>query len=555
MVTLAGVCGASLISVFQPRVFRSEASIEVEGLNDNFLNAHEIYPNASPSSDLAGSYLQTQAEELQQSALMNQVVTTLHLERQPGFQKECGLLNKLLGWDLTQEPTLNVTSDILKRTVHVVPSRTSHMIQVIAEARDSHLAAEIANTLATAFISHSVDIRQRAAQQTYESLELQLDKLRQKLFKSEARLAEFGISQGAALSVVDQRKATIDPISMAERSAVQREVDADRRFYEAIAQRANDAALAAAVRQSNFRLVSEAQPTTRPYKPNLPLNLGIGLVGSVILGVSAATLREHISPCIGLPGEAGRCLTVPELGAIPDAPSRHEPDRVLPFPRIDRGTIERNPQLSEPFRAALASILSVNRKGADAHAFVVTSSQRMEGKTTVVGNLGIGLAEIGAKVLLIDGDMRHPQLHELFGQSNSWGLSELLRENNAIEELPLESLVKNTGVPRLSLLPSGVATGNIFALLCSIRFERLLPKVRREFDYVLVDAPCLEYADARIIGHYADQLLLVVRANYTTRRTAQAAVNTLFVDGIPPLGVILNRCDSYPAACAPFQLR
>jgi receptor protein-tyrosine kinase len=73
---------------------------------------------------------------------------------------------------------------------------------------------------------------------------------------------------------------------------------------------------------------------------------------------------------------------------------------------------------------------------------------------------------------------------------------------------------------------------------------RLLPRFRQEFDYVLVDAPpCLEFADARIMARYTDQLLLVVRANHTERRTAQVAVQRLLLDGIAVMGVILNRYD------------
>jgi capsular exopolysaccharide synthesis family protein len=156
----------------------------------------------------------------------------------------------------------------------------------------------------------------------------------------------------------------------------------------------------------------------------------------------------------------------------------------------------------------------------------------------------VALAEIGNKVLLIDGDMRRPQLHKVFDQVNSWGLSDVLREKNAIEELPLEALVKKTAVPRLSLLPSGTGTDNIFSLLCSGRMARLLPRFRQEFDYVLVDAPpCLEFADARIMARYSERLLLVVRADYTDRKTAQAAVRRLQLDGISVMGVIFNYWD------------
>jgi receptor protein-tyrosine kinase len=177
----------------------------------------------------------------------------------------------------------------------------------------------------------------------------------------------------------------------------------------------------------------------------------------------------------------------------------------------------------------------------------------MEGKTTVVSNLGIGLAEIGNKVLLIDGDMRRPRLHKVFDESNSWGLGDVLREKNAIEELPLEVLVKRTAVSHLYLLPSGACTDNIFTLLWSGRMARLLPRFRQEFDYVLVDAPpCLEFADARIMARCVDQVLLVVRANHTDRRTAQAALQRLLLDGIPVMGVILNGCDSAHGSLYPY---
>jgi receptor protein-tyrosine kinase len=202
-------------------------------------------------------------------------------------------------------------------------------------------------------------------------------------------------------------------------------------------------------------------------------------------------------------------------------------------------------ELSESVRATLASILSANRSGdTHSHFFAITSSRPMEGTTTVVGNLGIALAEICAKVLLIDADLRRPRLHKLFGEANSWGLSDILGEKNAIEDLPLEALVKKTLVPHLYILPSGACTNNIFGLLCAGRMARLFPRFRREFDYVLVDVPpCLEFADARIIARYVEKVLLVVRANYTDIRTVQAGVHRLLLDGLPVMGFILNRWD------------
>jgi receptor protein-tyrosine kinase len=206
---------------------------------------------------------------------------------------------------------------------------------------------------------------------------------------------------------------------------------------------------------------------------------------------------------------------------------------------------QQSSRLSESFRCALASIISAAGSGEHPRILVVSSSRPGEGKTTVVSNLGIALAETGSKVLLIDGDLRRPKLHKIFNQANAWGLSDVLRERDSIDKLPLSVLVKPTAIPYLSLLPGGAPKEQLFNLLHSGRFSQLLPRFREEFDYVLVDAPpCLEFADARKMARSADGLVLVVRANFTDRRTAQAAVQRLECDGIHVTGVILNRWDA-----------
>ncbi len=314
-------------------------------------------------------------------------------------------------------------------------------------------------------------------------------------------------------------------------------------------QKANDARMASVISQSNIRLIAAAEPATRPYKPNLLLNLALGMLGGFVLSIGWVMLQEQNTAALHAPGEAGTYLALPELGAIPNdgAPARsalgffRSPRGKL---RVERAVLEQASScLSESFRSTLASILSA-RNGDGSHVLVVSSSQPMEGKTTVVSNLGMALAETGGKVLLIDGDMRRPQLHKVFDQANGRGLSDLLLQSNATNKLAREVPVDKTSVPHLYLLPSGASTDNIFGLLYSGGISQLLSRLREEFDYVLVDAPpCLEYADARKMARYADGLVLVVRANYTGRKTAQAAVQRLEGDGIRVTGVILNRWD------------
>jgi len=539
-----GIIAAILISVAQPRIYQSQASIQIQGVNENFLNLRDIYPTAAPSADNA-VYVQTQAEMLQEDALIEQVVRKLHLEERKEFQSGFGL------WDRFRSPGRTAVEEV-KKNLQIVPSRGSSIIRIVYDARDPKLPADVANTLAQTFIDQSIEARQRAAEQTHASLSLELERLRKKLLRSEAELGSYARWSGGIWSPAGQRQ-SVGPgrsVWAAPYSALRREVEDSRHFYEAMSRRVEEAGVASAVRQSNVRLVGPAQPASRPYKPNLPLNLAIGIFGSLVLAIGYVMLREQTNSVLRAPGEAGAFLTLPELGAIPKAANRGFATLGLlgatngKHP-VERASLEQpSSSLSESFRATLASILSSSHNGDHPHILVVTSSRPMEGKTTVVSNLGIALAEIGSKVLLIDGDLRRPRLHSVFGQTNSWGLSDLLREKNAIEELPLEALVKKTAIPRLYLLPSGTCTDNIFGLLCSGRMARLLPRFRQEFDYVLVDAPpCLEFADARIMGRYAEKLLLVVRADYTDRNTAQAAVQRLLLDGIPVMGVIFNYWD------------
>ncbi len=534
-----GACSlaAALLSLAQPRLYRSEASLEIQGVNEDFLNARDIYPTVASTSDSGGTYIQTQAEALQQDDLIEQVVKKLRLEKQLEFEPGLSVWQRSRrrgGSGLGSVANLRNAVEIVKKNLNVVSSRNSRIIQITYDSRNPQLAADVANTLAQTFIEQGIEVKQSAAQQTQKLLSLQLEVLKNNLLRSEAEL--------------DANEHANRTAQFTSHKMLNLKLDADRRFYETMLQRVNDSRIAAAVPESNIRLVGPARAAMQPYKPNWPLNLAIGMFAGLILSAGWVMLREQSNSFLRTPGEAGMYLTLPELGAIPQAanPSlfwrrpRQSSDVGLAIERA--GMDQQLSGLSESFRATLASILSSARHGVTSPILVFTSAQAAEGKTTVVSNLGIGLAEIGSKVLMIDGDTRRPRLHKVFGQANSWGLSDVLREKNAIEDLPLDVIVKRTKVPGLYLLPSGVCVDNIFALLWSGRMARLFPRFRQEFDYVLVDAPpCLEFADARIMARYADQLLLVVRANYTDRRMAQAAVQRLLLDGNRMMGVILNR--------------
>jgi len=493
-VTLLGILLAALVTALQPRVYQSKASLEMRTFNDGYLDLRNTYPLAESSADAAG-FMQTQAEIIQQDNLLEQVAGRLNLASRPEYRNARSITEKL------------------RQDLQITPVKNSRILQIAADARSAPLSADIANTLASVFVEQNAGLRQEEARQTYRFLLRQLQELRT------------GRSIGGNRPGAEH---------------------VDSSFYDATLQKAYSAYLASGMRMPNVRLAGAAEPPQLPRKPNLPLNLGIGAFAGLLAAVAWVMLREQSKPVLRMPGEAGMFLSLPELGAIPQARNGNGFAAWLPSVtngrhRPEHTAIEQRTELSESFRTTVASILANGRNGRQARVLVVTSSQMGEGKTTVVSNLGIALAAARKKVLLIDGDMRRPRLHKLFDEANSWGLTDLLSEKNAAHELPLDVLAKKTAIPYLHLLPSGASAENVFGLLYSERMARLLPLFRDQFDYVLLDAPpCLEFADARIMARHAEEVLLVVRANHTDRRAAQTAVRRFRLDGIPVMGVILN---------------
>jgi receptor protein-tyrosine kinase len=172
---------------------------------------------------------------------------------------------------------------------------------------------------------------------------------------------------------------------------------------------------------------------------------------------------------------------------------------------------------------------------------VFTSASPKEGKTTVVSNLGISLAEIRQPVLLIDADMRRPRLHQVFNIENDLGLSDLLLEKTPLDRTKVEAVVRETPIPGLYVLTSGQSRHSASSLVHSQRLSELFTLGREKFDTVIVDTPpMVNISDARVVARQADAVILVLRSASTTRDAALLAKRRFAEDGIQILGTILN---------------
>ncbi len=328
---------------------------------------------------------------------------------------------------------------------------------------------------------------------------------------------------------------------------LKREVDTNQQIYEAMLQRVKESTIASAIKASNVRVIDPALPPLHPYKPNWPLGSAAGLLGGGLFGLLAIVVRARTDVSVQHPGEAGALLGIPELGVIPRAEIAPRNPTVLTLAPQDGGLNGPNTRLltsgnslavADGFRAVLASIIFAGANEQQ-RVLVITSANSGEGKTTAAANLAMTLSKMQRKVLLIDGDIRSPRLHQVFGLDNSTGVTDLLNHSGPKESLS-EPVIQAVA-PNLYVLTAGPAVEAGANLLFSSAMPALIARYRERFDMVLIDTPpMLSMPDARVLGRISDGVVLVARSGKTSRAAVQAAFRRLVDDHSNVLGIILN---------------
>jgi polysaccharide biosynthesis transport protein len=348
---------------------------------------------------------------------------------------------------------------------------------------------------------------------------------------------------------------------------LKKEVDANRDIYQSMLQRVKEASIVAALRSSDVRVVSPGSVPTSAYRPSFALNLSLGLLLGLTFSTCYILLRERNDASLRSPGQSVKHLNVPELAVIPSARIGNSERIPLTLRNlsgttalgdgknglsignsalVDKDMVQYchdETMMADAYRSAITSILLSRVNGVSPRVILVTSPRPKAGKTTTVANLGISLAEIGRRVLLIDGDLRRPRLGKLFGLQFATGLSDALLDGGS-GAITLDSVVRSSPVPGLSVLPGGSEPANISKLLHSTYLDSLIEKARSEYDFVLIDSPpMMGMADARLLSRNADGVILISRAGETSPEQLGEARERLADDGTPVIGTILNGCD------------
>jgi capsular exopolysaccharide synthesis family protein len=276
-------------------------------------------------------------------------------------------------------------------------------------------------------------------------------------------------------------------------------------------------------------VVKAADTPQEPESPRPPLNLALGLLVGLAVGVGGALLRETLDTTIKSTDEVKEVTGGPVLGTVPDDPQANAQ------PLVDESTRLHNPRV-EAYRQIRTNLQFVDVDH-PVRALVVTSAVPAEGKTLTAANLAVAIAESGRHVILVEADLRRPRVADYFGMEGAVGLTHVLIGQAAGRDL----LQQFARLP-LWVLASGPLPPNPSELLGSHQMGELLKQLGDEADLVLLDAPpLLPVTDAAVLAAQCDGALLVARHEYTTREQLAGAVGALDQVGAHLLGTVINR--------------
>ena len=274
-------------------------------------------------------------------------------------------------------------------------------------------------------------------------------------------------------------------------------------------------------------VVRTADLPEAPVSPRPKLNLALGLLVGLAVGVGAAVLRETLDTSIKGAEDVQSSLDLPTLGMIAyDPGAAKRPLIVHVDPQSTR---------SEAFRQLRTNLqfVDIDHKP---RSIVVTSSVPQEGKSTTTCNLALALTQAGLKVILVEADLRRPRLAEYLGLEGAVGLTDAL-----VGRAALDDLLQPWGDGRLQVLATGPTPPNPSELLGSQQMGELLRELESRADLVLLDAPpLLPVTDAAVLTAHASGAIVVVRSGQTTREQAARAVEILRAVDAHLYGVVLN---------------
>ena len=330
---------------------------------------------------------------------------------------------------------------------------------------------------------------------------------------------------------------------------IQQEIETNKTLLDGLLQRGKENDVILAGTPNNIHVVDHASRPKSPVGPKRRQAIALAAMFSLILGIALSRYLDYLDDSVHTSDDVENFLRLPALAVIPSLgnSARRRLLSAIPGGQKKNGThvgeelllnaSHRSP-LAEAYRQLRTSVL-LSAAGGAPKTLLVTSSQPGEGKTTTVVNTAMILAQTGAKVVIIDADMRRPRLHSIFNLDNKTGLSGLLASK--MSEAEMLALVQHHEESGLFVLPSGRIPPNPAELLGSEQIRRLMTTLGSNFTHIVIDSPPVaSFTDGVLLSSVADGVLLVVHGGNASRHIVRRSKQLLADVGAKIFGVVLN---------------
>jgi capsular exopolysaccharide synthesis family protein len=457
------------------------------------------------------------------------------------------LMDRPVLQDVIDELKLPTTPEAvkLKKTIRVDIVINTQLLQVTAEDPNPQRAADIANAMATVFSRRIAELQAQRYSASRDGLAKQVADMDQQITATNNQIAAIqqrmaAVATQAAVAATQTATALPSGTAPAAPEAyipdaadrttldqLQARLTQYRTIYAGLVTSFEQVRLAENQTSTNVVVSEPAVAETEPVKPRTMLNTVLAAVVGMLLAVGAVFAIETLDDTVKNPAEIRRRFSLPVLGTI----MSHEAPQDQPISLAE----PRSPT-AEAFRSLRTNIMyaAVDRP---LRRLMITSPMPQDGKTTVSSNLAVVVSQNEKLVLLMDADMRRPQVHRNFGLQNRLGLAELfVRPLDTIA-----SVIQASAAPRLSVLTSGGLPPNPSELLTSNRMGQILDKLGQAFDLIVLDTPpVLSVTDAPALAAAMDGVVLVVKPGTTKLGAFQQALEQLRAVNARVLGVVMN---------------
>ncbi|MBI4676087.1 MAG: polysaccharide biosynthesis tyrosine autokinase [Elusimicrobia bacterium] len=435
--------------------------------------------------------------------------------------------------------------DSLLPAVTISPVPRSRLVNVQVSSFDPDLATRVSNSIAETFVAQNLENKLFIAKDILATLQQKIERgseledryqslpsvlanpLIQELKSGQARLQ-------TRLGELSSRYTELHPERVrlkAETAAIQFRIREETLRTVQVMK----AELSGQLLGNNVRVVDPAEVPTTPSKPNKKRTLLLAVLMGLVAGCGLALVLEHIDLSIRSQDDVENRLGLPFLGSVTKSAKFHgasaqELSTLMTGAESFTGEAFKNIRTMMGFASASKEMRRV----------LITSSVQGEGKTFLTINLALVFAQLGQKVLLIDGDLRRPGIHKAFNLSKERGLSDFLAHGKDPSEL--DSIAQDTAFPNLKAMVCGTVPPNPSELLSTPKLGAIAEWAGRRFDQVFVDGtPVFPITDAILWGRALDGVIFVVQYGGVHANLAVKAKQKLMEGGIKLAGAVLNK--------------